>query len=632
MSSSKTLPAIQILIVVVAVGAIAIGAFKLFNPQASDKADAPWEPGAEPTGSDEPESQEEAPPSAEEEPEESASEAETTQETGETTVEPYRVRVEALNLSRETVYAGEALEATVSIRNLGDTECVYDLELRVSGGYEASKEVALAPNEAKEISFEIVREDQGGYYVYAGNLSDIFYVNRAGFEIVSLNIHPASIAPWEPIWISVEAYNPNHVEITDSIRFTIDEGDLFDRTATIGPQSTQTVEINTTYTDPGSYYVRVGDQSGFFEVVTEEEEEEPEEPEPTRPEPTYYWAPDPATDNFTNILPPEASPVRLSLPASIEDIFFDWRAGAGAFGLHAGGHIEGLGHVWIEIRTGVPVRSWANGTVTNIGLSGDIEHGEYHIAIDYGRNLTGSHMEIATPLVEVGDYVERGQAVGYGMIFFEGMQSAEFCLIDRGRRDGIWSHDGVNVSPYDYLREEEKQALVEAYKSHTVEKYGKDPRITWLFDASQPYLTNPLLIHAVNEGRLTGEWFLLSHPWEPGWPNDMLILIEADNPWYTGGRVLANDDRDEDSQPRNIDGTFEVDYERGRILIYNQKYGGILFGIFEIDETSERALLRIELDEYRYPEDFTNVALVYIERTNLGRRADAVELGVLEAW
>jgi hypothetical protein len=393
---------------------------------------------------------------------------------------------------------------------------------------------------------------------------------------------------------------------------------------------TKTVEINTTYTDPASYFVRVGDQSGFFEVVAEEEEEI-EEPDPTRPDPTYYWAPDPATDNFTNILPLEASPVRLSLPAPVEDIFFRWDAGAGAYGLHAGGHIEGLDHVWIEIRAGAPVGSWANGTVTDVRYSGDVEHGEYHITVDYGQNLTGTHMEIETPLVEVGDYVERGQAMGYGMEFFSGAQSAEIGIVDRGRKDGIWSHNGVNISPYDYLRGEEKQALVEAYKAHTVEKYGKDPRITWLFDASQPYLTNPLLIHMVNEDRLTGEWYLVSHSWEPGWPNDMLILIEADNPWYTGNRVLSNDDTDEDSQPRNIDGTFEVDYERGWILIYNQKYGGILFGIFEIDETGERALLRIEFDEYRYPEGFTEDALVYVERTNLGRRWDAVELGVLES-
>ena len=109
----------------------------------------------------------------------------------------------------------------------------------------------------------------------------------------------------------------------------------------------------------------------------------------------------------------------------------------------------------------------------------------------------------------------------------------------------------------------------------------------------------------------------------------MLIFIETDNPWCTDNRVLSNDDTNEDSQPRNIEGTFQVDYERGRVLVYNHKYGGILFGIFELDETEERAILKIEFHETHYPEEFTNEAMLYIERTNLSRRQDASELGVL---
>jgi hypothetical protein len=56
----------------------------------------------------------------------------------------------------------------------------------------------------------------------------------------------------------------------------------------------------------------------------------------------------------------------------------------------------------------------------------------------------------------------------------------------------------------------------------------------------------------------------------------------------------------------------------------------LLYG--EVDETEERALLRIEFDEYRHNEMFTDEALLYIERTNLGSHGDAVELGVLGAW
>jgi len=51
--------------------------------------------------------------------------------------------------------------------------------------------------------------------------------------------------------------------------------------------------------------------------------------------------PDPATDNITYTLPMGASPLRLSLPASIDNIFYSKKTGVGGFGLHAGGHFEG---------------------------------------------------------------------------------------------------------------------------------------------------------------------------------------------------------------------------------------------------------------------------------------------------
>jgi hypothetical protein len=539
------------------------------------------------------------------------------------------VIVENIHLSGEMFYAGEPVEVDILLRNSGNSRCLYNLSLMVSGVLENSMEIEFEANETVEASFIIIKDVQGGYILQAGGLSTKYYVVNSGLKITDLQFIPNYIDPGEPILISVNAYNPNYIETTDNICFQIGEGDPLDMEATVDPRSHQTVTVNTTMVEPGWHYVWVRNNSGFFEVKEEPQNEREPEQEPTRPKPTYYWVPDPATNNFTNILPPEASPVRLVLPAPIEDIFFDWRAGTGGYGLHAGGHIEGLDHVWIEIRTGIPVRSWGDGVVKDIRLSGDIEQGEYHIFIDYGQNLTGSHMEIATPLVEVGYNVSKGDPIGYGMIFFEGLQSAEFTLIDRGRTDGIWLGDGVAVSPYDYLEDEVRSALVEAYKAHTVDKYRKDPKITWLFDAVQPYLTNPLLIHMVNKGKITGEWYLISSPWEPGWPNDMLIFIETDNPWCTDNRVLSNDDTDEDSQPRNIEGTFQVDYERGRILIYNHKYGGILFGIFELDETEERAILKIEFHETRYPEEFTDEAMIYIERTNLSRRWDATELGVL---
>lgn len=143
MNSSRTVPSVQILAIIIVVGAIAEGAYKLYIPKVSDESGTPVKPEAEPPGMEETEAQAEGSTESSEDPGEPASEAETPHETGETVVEPCRVMVEALNLSRETVYAGEDVEARVLLRNLGGVECVYDLELSVSGEHEASKEVAL---------------------------------------------------------------------------------------------------------------------------------------------------------------------------------------------------------------------------------------------------------------------------------------------------------------------------------------------------------------------------------------------------------------------------------------------------------------------------------------------------------
>ena len=80
-------------------------------------------------------------------------------------------------------------------------------------------------------------------------------------------------------------------------------------------------------------------------------------PTPAKPVP---WT----ADVWTQPVPAWGSPVRLNLPVALSDIVFGAGGGIGAFGAHQGGHVEGLNHVWIPTRLGIPVRSWAVGTVT----------------------------------------------------------------------------------------------------------------------------------------------------------------------------------------------------------------------------------------------------------------------------
>ncbi len=349
----------------------------------------------------------------------------------------------------------------------------------------------------------------------------------------------------------------------------------------------------------------------------------------TPPEEILPAHPDPQTDNFTYTLPSGASPLRLSLPANIEDIFYSEHTGIGGFGLHAGGHIEGLDHVWIELKPGTPVKSWADGVVEDIRLSGDIASGEYHVTINYGYNLVGIHMEIQTPYVEAGESVKRGQEIGIGQSYMPEVSSAELSLIDLGRTDGVPAGGtGVYVSPYDYLEKSAKMELIEAYRKHVIEpyrKYGSTEGHTWIFKPYQPYLTNRLFLHEGNKSKLSGEWYLLSSKWSGDLPHDIITFIEADNPYFKGNIVLASED---ESQGRlNIKGTFEVDYSRNHVKITDEN-GAEYYGIFEIDEREERARLIFEYREDSYPDEFSAEAITYIERSRLSRRQDAFELGV----
>ena len=343
------------------------------------------------------------------------------------------------------------------------------------------------------------------------------------------------------------------------------------------------------------------------------------------------FGPDPATDNITYTLPKTASDLQLSLPADLSDIFYDDNIGVCGFGVHAGGHIEGLDHVWIVLKAGIPAKSWADGTVEKIGWIGDPKNGEYFVTIDYGHNLIGTHMEVIKPYVKEGDKVKRGQPIGMGMGAESGVASAEFALVDEGRHTGVEANKGVYVSPYDYLEDGEKKRLVEAYKKNVLDRYkatGENP--SGMFSPYQPYLSNEGMLHIGNKGKLTGEW-LYSGKWEIGYPNDILTFIEADNPYYKGNIVLAMDDESYGGSmnPWELRGTYEVDYTKGQVKIDNGPFE-VYYGIFEIDKNAKNPTLIIEYQKGTYPISFSEKALEYISRPAMPRRWAAQKMGMLK--
>lgn len=451
-------------------------------------------------------------------------------------------------------------------------------------------------------------------------------------EVLRIDVLPPHPKPNDLIIVRFEVNNPNDTSISEEI-WVESLPDYFSITIELEPFMSKICEFNMTRTEPKEYAVTIGELTTVFKITKVPESTNPEPSEEPQEVIEYVpniWTPDPATGNMTNILPPEASPLRLSLPVPINSLYGSEEAGIGGLGLHSGGHIEGLDHVWIQSTSTDPVTSWADGVVTSIKIVGETpeEPDDIIIQIDYGFNLIGVHAHIETFLVQVGDNVKRGDPIGYGNSWTEGVQSAEFALWDTGRKDGVLARWGVCVSPFDYLIEEEKMALVDAYFKNVIDPRMESGEINGMFEPDQPYFTNPMLLHHGNEGKLIGEWYLVSMNWTDGDPNDMITIFDANNPYYKGTVIIGADDATARARSWNMKSECVIDYSSNQMSWIN--WGDeTIYGIFEVDESEERAKLKLQYQAGSYPNAFTEEALIYIERSYYPRRSEGVFLGVL---
>lgn len=325
-------------------------------------------------------------------------------------------------------------------------------------------------------------------------------------------------------------------------------------------------------------------------------------------------------NKITQPVPEWGSSTRLNLPVQLNQIVLGSSGGIGGFGAHLGGHPEGLDHVWITVLSGIPIKSWGDGKVTRIENMGS----EYFITIEYNGGLIGKHMEVKTPLVSVGTTVKEGDPVAYG-ITYGGMQSAEFMLQDKNRNDGVVDNNTASyVSPFDYLKPDIKSALEERYINEVITPYLSKGLSAGNNQPAEPYLTNKVLIHKDNKKTVAGEWLLKSIKWAEDNIPDMLILLDINNPYFVGKKLIAADDKGEGKHILN--GTWSVDTLQHHIIFYSD--GKKYFGLYELSESSGRTSLKLEYNTISYPDKFSTNHLVYTERAPTPRRIDAEALGV----
>ena len=330
-------------------------------------------------------------------------------------------------------------------------------------------------------------------------------------------------------------------------------------------------------------------------------------------------------DAVTQPLPEGASSVRLIWPAQLDDTLLDQ---IGAYGAHPAGHAEGLDHEWIWIKDSNPILSWADGQVVYVNtIENRIQDDTPNIVIYYGDGLWGEHMHVQSSLVKPGDKVKAGDPIGYGEKYAHapGYQFAEFNVADQHRRDGVvywykFVKGATLVSPFDYLRDDVKNELVERFTREVIERHLKNSKeVSGITPTPwEPYLTNPILFHRNYAGRLEGEWFLRSKPWGFDGVPDIILFFPPHTGYYQKQRFVEVDEYPElDQVNLLLSGDWNADYQQNTFIITT--HDAIYYGIFEIDESEPQAKLKIEYQKDSYPSAFSENARTYTERLKLSK-------------
>jgi hypothetical protein len=176
-------------------------------------------------------------------------------------------------------YAGEAVQISVNVINIGDLEGNFTVDFTINDVVKNSVNVTLTGNFTSEIvTYTIIEMEEGNYSVLVGDkinaLTGFFILNPAPPESSKIILSTLLSTPYE-IWptqnttISVLAENRGTETDRISIRVMIDEVLVNSTIITMDAGTTQTLKFVVGSEVEGKHVVKVNTLTGSFVVVKE---------------------------------------------------------------------------------------------------------------------------------------------------------------------------------------------------------------------------------------------------------------------------------------------------------------------------------------------------------------------------
>lgn len=117
---------------------------------------------------------------------------------------PAEFEISNLTFSPSEVEAGEPVIISAMVKNVGDLEGTYTVELKIDGGIQETKDVTLAGGATETVSFMVTRDTSGTYTIGVNGLQRALNV-----------LTPATGKIWVSIWNDDYAFHNVSVLLND---------------------------------------------------------------------------------------------------------------------------------------------------------------------------------------------------------------------------------------------------------------------------------------------------------------------------------------------------------------------------------------------------------------------------------
>jgi len=182
---------------------------------------------------------------------------------------PAEFQISSLQIIPAEVTAGETVEVSVEVSNIGGASGTCTLDLLIDESKAQTKVIKVAPKETETVSFTLLREVAGEYNIRVNDLSgNLRVLGPAQILIDNLLISPPIAQVNKPVTITADVVSIGEVESNYVATLLVDKKQLETKEVKLAPMVKEKVSFVFTADKIGNYSIEVGGLSGVV-MITE---------------------------------------------------------------------------------------------------------------------------------------------------------------------------------------------------------------------------------------------------------------------------------------------------------------------------------------------------------------------------